>query len=880
MSEIQAESFFLLARVYHTTSDMVNAHKYYEKAVKLAPNLYPARYGLAQTLIWEDTLDDATAHLRLVLGQSSSATDANAALGLLEVKSGEDRKMAFSYLKKAIDLDPLNPDLVLLEGLALQQQESDYSTALDRYEKAVDLMRKQGQSVSWEIWTNMGVLCHETKKYEGAAEAYQEAFKALDSIDEVKLESSLEKEDHIIRQKDNSLFWDYVDTHCEICSKDGESANWNIIGEKLNELVHIGDHVRVGDSFESEVLSISVDHLELKNKFLISEDKTDDEVEKEAKQYKLYIKKSNNRLDSASAISISFNLARLHEATGRTVSAVELHKAIVKRHPSYVNSYLRLACIARDCGSLKDCSEWLKCAHSVAPGNPEVLTLVGNLHLSLCDWQQAQNIFDQLLSTKVSNVDAYSKLCLGNVYFNNLNTPNRYAKHLQHAANYYESILKRDKANAYAANGIGTILAEKADLPRAKEIFNRVREISGDTIPDALLNLGHIYLALSKHAEALKMYENYMDRTRNNGAPISSKSQDDDDATVLHFIAFSYFDWARQTEAFNNSKAAPADERYKLCIEYIEKAIKKTEKENLVLRYNLCMAKLQAANCVLVKLTRNIRRTAQEVQDALDGMEDSLPKVQQMLRWKEEGKKIPVSTSLMKDFIVQCKGNIDSAKSHLRQELQKEEDANEVREIQRIEAEQSRRTRQLVELELKERQAKEFEQKEQRARAKMNKVSSLVETWENETKLKVDSDEKKPASDGPNPEAVDTHPVADDNLFDDDSEDEDNNQEEPKKTSEEEPKKTAEVTDDGEPKIPEETEQDLFGDSESEQDENENESEKQAIDNTPDVTEPAPAVEEKNEEEASSNKRSLDNADDEVQDTKKRRVVEEEGESD
>lgn len=175
----------------------------------------------------------------------------------------------------------------------------------------------------------------------------------------------------------------------------------------------------------------------------------------------------------------------------------------MKRHPSYVNSYLRLACIARDCGSLKDCSEWLKSAVAVAPGNPEVLTLVGNLHLSLCDWAPAQKVFDQLLSLKVPKVEAYSLLSLGNIYFNNLNAPKKYSKHLTHAAEYYRKILQKDTANAYAANGLGTVLAEKGELFKAKEVFNRVREVSGDTILDALLNLGHIYLVSTKSCSLL-----------------------------------------------------------------------------------------------------------------------------------------------------------------------------------------------------------------------------------------------------------------------------------------------------------------------------------------------------------------------------------------
>ena len=105
VKEIQAESLFLLARVYHVRDDKENASKFYDKACKLAPNLSPARFGLAQTLIWDEKYDEAAAHLRLVLGSSPNATDSLAALGLLEVKTGKDRQKAFSSLKKATDLD-------------------------------------------------------------------------------------------------------------------------------------------------------------------------------------------------------------------------------------------------------------------------------------------------------------------------------------------------------------------------------------------------------------------------------------------------------------------------------------------------------------------------------------------------------------------------------------------------------------------------------------------------------------------------------------------------------------------------------------------------------------------------------------------------------
>ena len=642
VKEIQAESIFLLARVSHVRGEIENASRLYDQACKLAPNLSPARFGLAQTLIAKEEFKEAAAHLKLVLGTSATAVDALALLGLLEVKSGKHFKDGLACLKKAIDLDPLNSHFVILEALALQQQKVTYPQSLDRYKKAVKLLENQGKKIPYELFTNIGVLCHETAKYDEALENYNRALEAMEG-DEDAREVSLENmgvKDGLVRHNHNFMFNDYVDTQLQATAsaKEGSTIVKVSALHGANVSSHslvVGDRVRLGDNFESEVVELVEDgdgtmSMRVKNTFTPPASSTESEGDTDVTAaVPLAVKRENRRLENPPAITIAFNIARLHESAGRTLAAVELHKAILKRNPAYVNSYLRLACIARDCGSLKECSSWLKIACKVAPGNPEVLTLVGNLHLSLCDWAPAQSVFDQLLTQKVPNVDAYSQLSLGNIYFANLKTvPEKYAKHLQYAADFYKRILAKDKANAYAANGIGTVLAERGELFKAKEAFNRVREVSGDTLADAHLNLGHIFLAQNKHPEALRMYQSYMKRTQDGTAPITTKSRDDDVVEVLLYIAFAYFDWARQTELFNNEKAAPADERYRMCIENLELALAKSKKKDVVIQYNLCRTKLQAANCVLQKLTRNIRRTSQEVQEALDGLEESLPKVQ------------------------------------------------------------------------------------------------------------------------------------------------------------------------------------------------------------------------------------------------------------
>ena len=748
--DMMAESYFILARVHHIRSEMELAAKFYDRAIKLAPNLAPARFGLAQTLIWDGQYNEAAAHLKLVLGASAGATDANAALGLLEARSGRDRKAAFSYLKKAIDLDPLSPDLVLLEALALQQQEADYSKSLDAYKRAVSLMAKQARLPSAEVLTNMGVLCHETKKYDEAAEYYGRALRYLDE-DGLAGKSSLDCDEDAVRHEDNAMFWNYVDAGFSVKVPEEGATALTVIGggSKIPDTVHVGDHVRVGKSFKSEITKLDAagGSVSVKDPYVPTHDENEEVPEDKVPQEEaqMFLKRANRRLLEPTAVSVAFNLARLHEAAGRVIPAVELHKTIVKRHPSYVNSYLRLACIARDCGSLKDCSHWLKSAMAVSPGNPEVLTLVGNLHLSLCDWAPAQSLFDQLLAQKVPNVEAYSMLNLGNIYFSNLKTPKRYAKHLQYAADFYKRILNKDKANAYAANGLGTILAEKGELVKAKETFSRVREVSGDAIPDTLLNLGHIYLAQKKHPEALQMYQNYINRTKNSGTPIMSKNRGDDEAEVIQYVAFANYDWAKQTEALGGTKAAPADERYTRCIEYLELAASKKTKEDLTLTFNLCMTKLSAANCVLQKVQRGIRRTSQEVKAALDGLEKSLPEVQKILGYKEDGKKVPISSSSLNNFISQCRDNIEAAKSHYSEEMKREKEAEEVQKARREAAEYARLQASEKALLDQMKAAEKAEELDRKATDKMDKARSLVGAWEQEAKDKEEAATRRKA---------------------------------------------------------------------------------------------------------------------------------------
>ena len=67
---------------------------------------------------------------------------------------------------------------------------------------------------------------------------------------------------------------------------------------------------------------------------------------------------------------------------------------------------------------------------------------------------------------------------------------------------------------------------------------------------------------------------------------------------------------------------------------------------------------------------------------------------------KNLGAKVLTSTSILNDFITHCKSNIESAKSHLEDERKREEEADEIRELQRM-ASESKREEQKLHRELK-----------------------------------------------------------------------------------------------------------------------------------------------------------------------------------
>lgn len=211
------------------------------------------------------------------------------------------------------------------------------------------------------------------------------------------------------------------------------------------------------------------------------------------------------------AVTTTYNLARLNEALCVFDKAEKLYKAILKKHPNYVDCYLRLGCMARDKGQIYEASDWFKDALSINNEHPDAWSLLGNLHLGKMQWGPGQKKFERILKNPATSTDAYSLIALGNIWLQTLHQSgkdkDREKRHQDRALAMYKQVLRNDPKNIWAANGIGAVLAHKGCVNEARDIFAQVREATAEFC-DVWLNIAHIYVEQKQFVSAIQMYEN------------------------------------------------------------------------------------------------------------------------------------------------------------------------------------------------------------------------------------------------------------------------------------------------------------------------------------------------------------------------------------
>ncbi|CAI5725857.1 hypothetical protein KXD40_002028 [Peronospora effusa] len=243
------------------------------------------------------------------------------------------------------------------------------------------------------------------------------------------------------------------------------------------------------------------------------------------------IKETSIPKPSEANITILYNMGRVYEEMGERDHAKKLYDAILDVFPRYTDCLLRLGCMLRDRGQEAEAIKMFDKVLEVDPTCAEASLLQGNIYLKKREWVFAQKKYEKIMGMPGLKNDPYAFLSMGNIFMSNLGEKNRYTKNMSLSEVYYKKTLTSYPHNIYAANGLGIMIAEKGNFELAKQIFSQVREASPD-MPDAWINLAHIFVAEERYQEAIQLYTVCL-----------TKCYQGQDLEVLLYLAKAYYEW-------------------------------------------------------------------------------------------------------------------------------------------------------------------------------------------------------------------------------------------------------------------------------------------------------------------------------------------------
>lgn len=209
----------------------------------------------------------------------------------------------------------------------------------------------------------------------------------------------------------------------------------------------------------------------------------------------------------AMRLTIGFNMARMKESDGDLQAASREYQAMLDTFPDYIDCRIRLAAIAAHRGDRSAATDHLDAALQLQPRHGDALASKGQLLMAGKDYEEASEVFTQLVSQSESRSDAYGRLGLATLAFAAIPSDSHKEEvkakrkgRLTVALQKYKELLDRHPGNIFAANGVGAVLAEMGALQAAKAVFTEVQEAaSGEgaaRLPDVWANAGATALGL------------------------------------------------------------------------------------------------------------------------------------------------------------------------------------------------------------------------------------------------------------------------------------------------------------------------------------------------------------------------------------------------
>jgi tetratricopeptide (TPR) repeat protein len=534
-AELRAEAYYIMGKVNHMQGRADKALACYRKSLAESEFMLSA-FGAAQIQLSRHELASAYDLFERVFQRFPDDKDTKAYFFLVKALHKKEAT-PMEQLKDVCVGFQFEADLWMLQGQLRFDNPNEFHVALKCLTNALDCLERKGETPDSLLLSNIAVLQHSMGRYVPAAEFGKRALVSLE-LELVTAETEqavgLVQNPPFRAAELDGVFYSWKQLDCEVYQD--SDGHFNVLADQ-DEIVGlaVGADIVIADVLHKVTAVHSTHRFDAASLVRLPRSARDAnagsemQVEGEAPtvhKFAVKIKQAwHNFLDNE--VTMSYNFARMLEDVGATSAAIEIYVELLKKHPSYMECYLRLSRISRDMGRYDEASMWLSRALAVNEADPDVNVCLGDLYARNQMWDEAKKIYEKICSQKYH--DTRAMLSLGNFYFTTLSTrDSKYEAHLKDSYKFFHHVLNEDHKNVYAANGLGMICAEKKELEVAREIFSRVcmllffsslfwvvnysqccqaRETNMSVSDEICINLAHVHYAQGRFLDAEHQYQ-------------------------------------------------------------------------------------------------------------------------------------------------------------------------------------------------------------------------------------------------------------------------------------------------------------------------------------------------------------------------------------
>ncbi len=174
------------------------------------------------------------------------------------------------------------------------------------------------------------------------------------------------------------------------------------------------------------------------------------------------------------------------------------------KYPQEKSAQLQQVChalgnILQGMGRFEEAVQWHSLASDSQPNQVEIYTLLGQLHISEQNWNQAISSLENVLEYQPNSAKAYS--FLAQVY-GHLGEKETEIEYWYEAANLNPNLI-----NAHGYHRLGRFLQAHGQLDKAITCYQRAQERSSNPLWDVEYHLGEIWLQKGQIDKSIAIYQ-------------------------------------------------------------------------------------------------------------------------------------------------------------------------------------------------------------------------------------------------------------------------------------------------------------------------------------------------------------------------------------